>query len=162
VLIHGGAGGVGHVATQIAKAKGCWVATTVSGRDKDFVLRLGADKVIDYRNERFEDQISDLDLVFDLIGGETQTRSFAVLKPGGALISTLHEPDKQKARPKNLRTAHFTAEADGSELAEIAKLIEDGRIKPYIAARFLLDSAAKAQDMLEKGHSRGKIVLTVG
>jgi len=73
VLIHGGAGGVGHMAIQIAKAKGCWVATTVSGGDKDFVLGLGADKAIDYKNERFEDQVSDLDLVYDLIGGETQS-----------------------------------------------------------------------------------------
>ena len=100
VLIHGGAGGVGHMAIQIAKALGCWVATTVSGRDKDFVLGLGADKAIDYKNEKFEDQVSDIDLVYDLIGGETQTRSFAVLKLGGALISTLQEPDQQKAKEK--------------------------------------------------------------
>jgi NADPH:quinone reductase-like Zn-dependent oxidoreductase len=161
VLIHGGAGGVGHMAIQIAKAKGCWVATTVSGRDKDFVLGLGADKAIDYKNERFEDQVSDLDLVYDRIGGEIQTRSFAVLKSGGALVSTLQEPDKQKAKEKNLRTAHYSAEANGSELAEIARLIEAGKIKPYLAARFPLDQAAMAQDMLEKEHPRGKIVLTV-
>lgn len=162
VLIQGGAGGVGHMAIQIAKAKGCWVATTVSGSDKDFVLGLGADKAIDYKNERFEDQVSNLDLVYDLIGGETQARSFAVLKPGGALISTLQEPDKQKAKEKNLRTAHYMAEANGSQLAEIARLIEDGKIKPQVTARFPLDRAAKAQDMLEKEHPRGKIVLMVG
>ena len=161
VLIHGGAGGVGHMAIQIAKAKGCWVATTVSGRDKDFVLGLGADKAIDYKNEKFEDQVSDIDLVYDLIGGETQTRSFAVLKPGGALISTLQEPDKQKAKEKNLRTAHYMADANGAELSEIAKLIEAGKITPHVAARFPLDQAAKAQDMLEKQHVQGKIVLTV-
>jgi NADPH:quinone reductase-like Zn-dependent oxidoreductase len=161
VLIHGGAGGVGHMAIQIAKAKSCWVATTVSGRDKDFVLGLGADKAIDYKNERFEDQVADIDLVYDLIGGETQARSFTVLRPGGALVSTLQEPDKQKAKEKNLRTAHYSAEANGSELAEIARLIEAGKIKPYLAARFPLDQAARAQDMLEKEHPRGKIVLTI-
>jgi NADPH:quinone reductase-like Zn-dependent oxidoreductase len=161
VLIHGGAGGVGHIAIQIAKAKGCWVATTMSGRDKDFVLGLGADQAIDYKTEKFEDQVSDIDLVYDLIGGETQTRSFAVLKPGGALISTLQEPDKQKAKEKNLRTAHYMADANGAELSEIAKLIEAGKIEPHVAARFPLEQAAKAQDMLEKEHVQGKIVLTV-
>ena len=161
VLIHGGAGGVGHLAIQIAKAKGCWVATTVSGRDKDFVLGLGADQAIDYKSEKFEDQVSDIDLVYDLIGGETQTRSFAVLKPRGALISTLQEPDKQKAKEKNLRTAHYMADANGAELSEIAKLIEAGKIKPHLAARFPLEQTAKAQDMLEKEHVQGKIVLTL-
>jgi NADPH:quinone reductase-like Zn-dependent oxidoreductase len=162
VLVHGGAGGVGHMAIQIAKAQGCWVATTVSGRDRDFVLGLGADQAIDYKNEKFEDQVSDIDLVYDLIGGETQTRSFAVLKPGGALISTLQEPDQQKAKEKNLRTAHYMADANGPELAEIARLIEDGKIRPHLAARFPLNEAAKAQDMLEKEHVQGKIVLTLG
>src|SRR3984957_17897799 len=161
VLVHGGAGGVGHMAIQIAKAQGCWVATTVSGRDKDFVLGLGADKAIDYKNEKFEDQVSDIDLVYDLIGGETQARSFAVLKPGGALISTLQEPDKQKAKEKNLRTAHYMADANGAELSEIAKLIEAGKIKPHLAAHFPLEQTAKAQDMLEKEHVQGKIVLTL-
>lgn len=162
VLIHGGGGGVGHIAIQIAKARGCWVATTISGRDKDFVLGLGADKAIDYRTERFEDQLSDLDLVYDLIGGETQARSFAVLKPGGALISTLQEPDREKAREKNLRTAHYMADANRRELSDIAQLIEAGKIKPHVAARFALADAAKAQDKLEKEHVQGKIVLTIG
>jgi NADPH:quinone reductase-like Zn-dependent oxidoreductase len=137
------------------------VATTVSGRDKDFVLGLGADQAIDYKTEKFEDQVSDIDLVYDLIGGETQARSFAVLKSGGALISTLQEPDQQKAQEKNLRTAHYMADANGAELSEIAKLIEGGKIKPHVAARFPLDQAAKAQDMVEKEHVQGKIVLTL-
>ncbi|HEX6841817.1 MAG TPA: NADP-dependent oxidoreductase, partial [Stellaceae bacterium] len=89
VLIHGGAGGVGHFAIQFAKAKGAWVATTVSGADMEFARELGADQAIDYKTEKFEDAVTDIDLVYDLIAGETQRRSFAVLKDGGTLISTL-------------------------------------------------------------------------
>src|ERR1700691_8383 len=91
------------------KPKASWLATTVSGRDKDFVLGLGADQAIDYKTEKFEDRLSDIDLVYDLIGGETQERSFKVLKQGGALISTLHEPDKAKALYKNIMIARYMA-----------------------------------------------------
>ena len=101
VLIHGGAGGVGHFAIQIAKAKGCWVATTCAGEDIDFVRGLGADTAIDYEKEKFEALLSDIDLVYDLIGGETQERSYQVLKQNGALISTREEPDKAKALYKH-------------------------------------------------------------
>jgi NADPH:quinone reductase-like Zn-dependent oxidoreductase len=92
VLIHGGAGGVGHFAIQFAKAKGATVCTTVSAQDEDFVRSLGADEVVDYKSERFEDKVHDVDLVFDLVAGDTQERSWAVLKDGRALISTLARP----------------------------------------------------------------------
>jgi NADPH:quinone reductase-like Zn-dependent oxidoreductase len=161
VLIHGAAGGVGHFAVQIAKAKGAWVAATCGEQDMEFVRQLGADQAIDYKNQKFEEEAKDIDLVFDLIGGETQSRSFAVLKNGGALISTLQQPDTARAKEKNLRTAHYMTEADAKELNEIGDLLRIGRIKPSIFATFPLAEAARAENLLDKGHIRGKVVLTV-
>jgi NADPH:quinone reductase-like Zn-dependent oxidoreductase len=161
VLIHGGAGGVGHFAVQIAKTKGAWVAVTCSGRDADFMKTLGADQVIDYQKQRFEDEVADIDLVFDLVAGETQMRSFGVLKSGGALISTLQEPDKSKAKSKNLRVAHYMAKPNAAQLAEIGRLLQAGKIKPYIFKTYKLDEAGKAEQALAQQHVQGKIVLTV-
>ena len=98
VLIHGGAGGVGHMAIQLAKAKGAYVITTASKTDLEFVRGLGADEAVDYKNQRFEDVVKEVDLVYDLIGGETQERSFAVVKRGGAIVSTLQQPSEEKCR----------------------------------------------------------------
>lgn len=161
VLIHGGAGGVGHMAIQIAKAKGAWVATTCAGDDIDFVRGLGADQAIDYRQDKFEERVRDIDLVYDLIGGETQERSFAVLKNGGALISTLQEPDKAKALAKDLTIAHYMAKPDSDELKQIADLIAAGKVRPVVHATYALEDAARAEQALAGGHVRGKIVLTV-
>ena len=161
VLIHGGAGGVGHFAIQIAKAKGAWVATTCAGEDIDFVRGLGADTAINYKKEKFEELLSDIDLVYDLIAGETQERSYQVLKQGGALISTLEEPDKAKALYKNLTIARYTTHPDAEELGEIAALIEQGKIRPVIHAVYPLADAAKAEEALAHTHVRGKIVLTL-
>jgi NADPH:quinone reductase-like Zn-dependent oxidoreductase len=161
VLIHGAAGGVGHFAVQIAKAKGAFVAATCAGNDMDFVRQLGADQVIDYKTGKFEDDVKDMDLVFDLIGGDTLARSFDVLKDGGALISTLEEPDQDKAREKNLRASHYMTGADYGELAEIGGLLLSGKVRPHIAATFPMAEIAHAENLLDKGHVRGKIVLTV-
>jgi NADPH:quinone reductase-like Zn-dependent oxidoreductase len=161
VLIHGAAGGVGHFAVQIAEARGAWVAATCSRDDMDFVRGLGADQVIDYKNQKFEKEVSDIDLVFDLVAGETQDRSFAVLKDGGALVSTLQEPDQEKARAKHLRTAHYMTRPDAEQLAEIGDLLLMGEIKPYIFATYPLEEAARAETALAKDHVQGKIVLTV-
>lgn len=161
VLIHGGAGGVGHLAIQIAKAKGAWVATTCSGEDMQFVRGLGADQAIDYKTEKFEDRLTEIDLVYDLIGGDTQDRSFKVLKQGGALISTLEEPDKAKALAKDITIAHYMAKPDGGMLQQIADLLREGKIKPVVTATYDLKDAAKAQIALAKDHVRGKVVLTV-
>jgi NADPH:quinone reductase-like Zn-dependent oxidoreductase len=162
VLIHGGAGGVGHMAVQLAKAMGAWVAATCSGQDVDFVREIGADKAIDYKKQRFEDEVSEIDLVYDLIGGETQTRSFAVLKQGGALISTLQKPDAAKAKEKDLRVAHYMAEANAAQLSKIARLIDDGKVRAVVSRTFELDEVADAQTFLENEHVSGKVVLTVG
>jgi NADPH:quinone reductase-like Zn-dependent oxidoreductase len=161
VLIHGGAGGVGHFAIQIAKAHDAWVATTCSNRDLEFVRKLGADQAIDYQNEHFDEVLKDIDLVFDLVGGETQEKSFKVLRHGGTLISTLEEPDKAKALAKGARTARYLAEPNAAQLAEIGRLIEAGKVRPVVAATYPLAHAARAEAALEKDHVQGKIVLTV-
>lgn len=162
VLIHGAAGGVGHFAVQLAKAKGAWVAATCAERDMDFVRALGADKVIDYQKQKFEDEVSNLDLVLDLVAGETQERSFDVLKEGGALISTLKAPDPQKALAKNLRTSHYMTQPDADQLSAIGELLLSGKIRPFIYKTFPLEDAARAEGTLEREHVQGKVVLTVG
>ena len=103
----------------------------------------------------------DIDLVFDLIAGEVQERSFAVLKTGGALISTLQAPDKTKADKKQLRTAHYMTQPNAAQLAEIGELIRLGKVRPHVYATFPLEDAALAEGALEKEHVQGKIVLTV-
>jgi NADPH:quinone reductase-like Zn-dependent oxidoreductase len=161
VLIHGGAGGVGHFAIQFAKAKGAWVAVTVSSDDKGFATDLGADQVTNYKMEKFEDVDAPVDLVFDLIGGETQERSFGVVKPGGALISTLQEPDKARAKKLNIRAGRYTAQPNGAQLQEIAELIDHGKVKVVVASTFELGEVAEAQAALKDKHLRGKVVLKI-
>ena len=159
VLIHGGSGGVGHFAVQFAKAKGARVLTTVSTANVEFARSLGADVVIDYKTQRFEDHASDLDMVFDLIDGETRERSWPLLKRSGVLVSTLTDPSQDKAKEHGVRAMRYTVEADGAELAEIAELVAAGKVKPHIAKTYALDQASDALSEVEKGHSVGKIVL---
>ena len=161
VLIHGAAGGVGHFAVQFAAARGAKVIATCSGDDLDFVKQLGAAEVIDYHKERFEDRVRDVDLVYDLVAGETQDRSFAVIKEGGVLVSTLKEPDKARAAERRIRTARYMAAPNGAQLAEIGRLIDAGKVKPTIAGVFPLQQAAAAEEKLESAHVRGKLVLEV-
>jgi NADPH:quinone reductase-like Zn-dependent oxidoreductase len=160
-LIHGGSGGVGHFAIQFAKARGARVLTTVSTKNVGFARDLGADVVIDYKTQRFEDHAVDLDLVFDLIDGETRERSWSCLKKGGVLVSTLTEPSQEKASQFGVRALRYTVEADGEELAEIAGLVSSGKVKPRVQETFALTAAADALAFLEQGHSVGKIVLKV-
>jgi len=162
VLIHGGAGGVGHFAIQLAKAKGATVFTTCSGDDVEFVRELGADVGIDYKKERFEDIAKDIDVVFDLIAGETQDRSWAVLREGGIMVSTLVEPDKRKAAEHKARSApRYTAQPNAAQLREVADLIDAGKVKVVVSETFPLDEVRAAHERLEKGGIRGKIVLTL-
>jgi NADPH:quinone reductase-like Zn-dependent oxidoreductase len=160
-LIHGGAGGVGHLAIQFAKARGAAVYTTVAGEDMEFVRALGADAAIDYRSERFEDKVHDVDLVLDLIGGQTQERSWSVLKEGGALISTLSKPSAERASERQVRAENYVAHPDASELNEIRDLIDAGKVRPFVQAVYELHEVAEAHRRLEEGHVRGKIVLQV-
>jgi NADPH:quinone reductase-like Zn-dependent oxidoreductase len=158
VLIHGGSGGVGHFAIQFAKAKGAYVLTTVSTDNVKFAQQLG---VIDYKTQRFEDEASDLDMVFDLIDGETRERSWKLLKKGGILVTTLTDPSQETATQHGVRAMRYTVEADGSELNEIAGLVTSGKVKPHIQKTYPLRSAVDALASLEDGHSVAKIVMTV-
>ena len=162
VLIHGGAGGVGHFAVQFAKAKGARVLTTVSTDRLEFARTLGADVVIDYKTQRFEDLAQDLDMVFDLIDGDTRERSWKLLKKGGVLVSTLTEPSQQTAARHGVRALRYTVEADGKELDEIVSLVVSGRVKPHVQKTYPLEQAAQALTWVERGDSVGKIVLTAG
>ncbi len=161
VLIHGGAGGVGHFAIQLAKSRGAWVATTVSAQDFDFVRGLGADQPIDYETQRFDKLVHDIDLVFDLVGGETRERSWAVLKKGGRLVSALGQPSEEEAKKAGARGIGYTAHPDGGELEEIGRLIDAQKVKPYVMATYPLTDVRAAQERAEKQHTRGKIVLSV-
>jgi NADPH:quinone reductase-like Zn-dependent oxidoreductase len=159
VLIHGGAGGVGHFAVQFAKAKGATVITTVSGDDLDFARQLGADQVIDYKTQRFDEMVRDVDLVFDLVAGETQERSWSVLKPGGILVSTLGQPPQDKAAQHRVRAAGYMAQPNAAELTEIGRLIDAGKVRPVIEATLPLSQARQAEERQQRGHVHGKIVL---
>lgn len=160
VLIHAGAGGVGHFAVPFARHAGAAVIATASERDLDFVRELGADMVIDYRTERFEDVARNVDLVFDLVGGETQARSWAVLKPGGVLVSTVGKPDPTLPDAHGKRGLRYMAEPNPAQLGQIGVLVAAGDVRVHIDARFAFDDFAAAFDRLEHGHGRGKIILT--
>ncbi|HTC53779.1 MAG TPA: NADP-dependent oxidoreductase [Steroidobacteraceae bacterium] len=161
VLIHGGSGGVGHFAIQFAKAKDAHVITTVSAANIDFVRRLGADEVIDYQAQRFEDVVDEVDVVFDLVGGDIQQRSWQVLKKGGVLVSTLNEPSQDQAAARGARGLRYTVTESGADLAEIGVLIDAGRVKPVITRTYQLKDAAAAERFLEQEHPAGKVVLSV-
>ena len=162
VLIHGGGGGVGHLAVQFAKARGATVATTVAAEDVEFVRHLGADQVIDYTQQRFEDEVRDVDLVLDLIAGDTQERSWAVLKDGGTMISSLAKPSEARAREHHAQASNFVAHPDRGELIEIGRVIDEGKVHPHVSAVFELKEAAEAQMQLERHHAQGKVVLQMG
>ena len=162
VLIHAASGGVGHFALQFAKAKGAYVVATASTSNLDFVKSLGADEVIDYKVEKFEDRVSELDMVYDLVGGETQERSFGVLKRGGILVSTVQQPPADKAEAHGVRATRYMAERSPADLAEIAALIDAGKVKVHVSKTFKLADAAEALKAVEKGHTIGKVVVTMG
>ena len=162
VLIHGGTGGVGHFAVQFAKAKGARVFTTASTDNLPFARTLGADVVIDYKTQRFEELAQDLDMVFDLVDGETRERSWTLLKKGGVLVSTLTEPSQQTAARYGVRALRYTVEAHAGELEEILSLVASGKVKPHVQKTYPLAEAAEALNCVEHGKPAGKIVLTVG
>lgn len=161
VLIHAASGGVGLYAVQFAKWAGARVIGTTSTDNLDFVRDLGADQVIDYTKERFEDLVKDADLVLDTLGGDTQKRSLAVLRDGGRLITTVAPENQDAAKARNIHIEGFTAQSYPEHLEQIARLIDEGKVHPVIARVLHLEEAAEAQEMSEKGHVRGKIVLKV-
>jgi len=161
VLVHGGAGGVGTFAVQMAKLKGARVLATASDQNVEFVKKLGADEVIDYRTTPFETIAHSVDVVLDLIGGETQQRSWGVLKAGGMLVSLLGPPSQEDAAKYGVRAAFLGAQPTTGLLKEFADLLDRGQIKPHVGKVFPLEQARQAQELKRHGHTRGKIVLKI-
>jgi NADPH:quinone reductase-like Zn-dependent oxidoreductase len=161
ILIHGGSGGVGHVAVQLAKWKGAHVFATASTKNQELLRDLGVDEPIDYTKQKFEDVARHVDLVLDLIGGETQERSWSVLKKGGVLLSLVQPPSVEKAKALGVRAAFVAGHPSGAQLAEIAKLIDSGELKLTIDRILPLSEVRRAHELSKSGHPRGKIVLRV-
>lgn len=161
VLIHAGSGGVGTFAIQIAKHFGAFVATTTSAKNAELVKSLGADVVIDYKIQKFEEELSDYDLVIDTLAGETLANSFKVLKKGGALISVKGQDTDGLAEKYGVRFEVFFMSPDGKMLAELGALINDGIVKPIIDSVFPMEQASAAYEKLATGRAVGKIVIAV-
>jgi NADPH:quinone reductase-like Zn-dependent oxidoreductase len=161
VLIHGGAGGVGSIAIQLAKWRGAKVITTASGHNHDFVRALGADVAIDYRTQRFEDIATDVDVVLDSIGGETQLRSLATLREGGILVGLLGLTQAAQAPTRDVRASAMLVRPHAGQLAQIAALVDASALQAVVSHRFPWTAVADAHRQSETGRTRGKIVLEI-
>lgn len=165
VLVHGGAGGVGNYAIQIARHIGCYVITTVSGADRAFVKELGADEVIDYRAQAFEKEVKEVDFVLDTIGGDNFVRSLDVLKPEGMIVllpsNKKEEADKavREKQVKNYR--HILMHSSGKDMRAIAGMLREGSMKANVDKIYSFEQIPQAQEQLENGKVRGKIVVTL-
>jgi NADPH:quinone reductase-like Zn-dependent oxidoreductase len=164
VLVHAGAGGVGHLAVQIAKARGAHVIATASAAKHDLLAELGVDEAVDYRSQKFEQVVEPVDVVYDLIGGDVAQRSLEVLRPDGIMISlpsAAAAPAIEAARARGLNATGMLVEPDGDGLEELAALVEAGKLRVLVAETFPLERAADAHRLGEQGRTTGKIVLTV-
>lgn len=168
VLIHGAGGGVGHLAVQIAKALGAYVIGTASAEKRDFVLGLGADEVLDYRSVDFIEAVRDIDVVFNLINAakaaDYSERSLKIIRPGGVLVTAVERNDaKLIARAEAARVRYFenAVETDYAQLERLGALVEEKRLRVEIGHTFPLEEARKAHELIEQGHAKGKVVLTV-
>jgi NADPH:quinone reductase-like Zn-dependent oxidoreductase len=160
ILIHGAAGSVGSLATQIAQHWGAQVIGTASGDDVVYLRALGHVQVVDYKQERFE-TVGQVDAVLDLIGGETATRSFAVVKKGGVMVSTVGAANAELAAQAGIRAVNMVSKGNAADLSELAGLVERGDVKPRMGEVFRLEQARAAQDASQEGRAKGKILLKV-
>ncbi len=161
ILIHGGAGGIGSIAIQLAKYLGADVATTVSINDKQFVQELGADVVIDYKTQTFEDLLNDYDAVFDTVGGETYRRSFKVLKKGGVIVSMLEQPNLELMSQYGIKAIFQFTQDDRERLTKLTQWVDENNIRVNVEKTFSLDEAGDALDYQKDVHPRGKVVLAM-
>jgi alcohol dehydrogenase len=161
ILIHGGAGGIGSIAVQLAKHVGAYVATTVRGNDVKFAKELGADLVIDFEKTPFETQIHDYDAVLDAVGGETYVRSYLVLKVGGTIVSMNEPPRSDLMREYNVKAILETTNVNAERLARLAEYVVAGAVKPQVDRVFPLERTARALTYLKEGHPQGKVVIEV-
>ena len=144
-------------------ARGAHVIATCRGEDRAFVRSLGAQVVVDYRTEDFRDHAKDVDVVFDVTGGETREKSWTVLREGGTLVSTVGQPDQARAAEHKVRGVGYTSQpSEQPKLTEIARLIDEGHVRPYVDRVYPMDASAEAERHLEQDHVRGKVVLAVG
>ena len=161
VLIHGGSGGVGSFAIQIAKARGARVIATASTANQDLLKQLGADVAVDYTKTKFEDVARDVDAVLDPVGKETLARSYGVVKKGGIVMSLVARPDPVELKKRGIRGAGISVHPDAEDLTEIAQLIDAGKIKPTVTQVLPLSEAIAAQQQAATHHTRGKVVLRI-
>lgn len=164
VLVHSAAGGVGHYTVQIAKHLGAYVIGTSSAENKDFVLALGADEHIDYKNQKFEEVAKDIDFALDTIGGENVDRSLEVIKKGGTLISIpsgLAESVTEKAKTKGINGFFFLVHSNGEDMKAIANLLSKGIIKSHVSKTCAFENMGQAHTQVETGKTRGKVVVTI-
>jgi alcohol dehydrogenase len=162
ILIHGGAGGIGSIAIQLAKHLRAHIATTVSTNDKEFVKELGANEIIDYKTQTFEELLPhDYDAVFDTVGGETYTRSFSVLKKGGIIVSMLEQPNQELMNHFGVKAIFQFTQVNRERLTKLAQWVAQNNIHVNVDRTFPLDEAGKALDYQRDVHPRGKVVLQV-
>jgi NADPH:quinone reductase-like Zn-dependent oxidoreductase len=162
VLIHGGSGGVGHLAVQFAVARGIEVFATASAEHLAFVRGLGASKVIDYKQQRFENEVRDVDVVLALVAGETRDRSWAVLKKGGLLVATVGgAPARPANAPEGTAGREVVVQAKTEQLEEIGRLVESGQVRVHVDRVFPLAEARAAHEYMQSAHAPGKIVLSM-
>jgi NADPH:quinone reductase-like Zn-dependent oxidoreductase len=160
ILIHGASGAVGSLATQIAKRWGAQVIGTASGEDIVYLRSLGHVQAVDFKQERFE-TVGQVDAVLDLIGGETAARSFAVVKKGGVMVSTVGAANAELAAQAGIRAMNMVSKGNAADLSELAGLVEHGDVKPRMGEVFPLEQARAAQDASQQGRAKGKILLKV-
>lgn len=161
ILIHGGAGGIGSLAIQLAKHIGAYIATTVAAEDVGFVKELGANEIIDYKAQDFSELLKDYDAVFDTIGGETNAKSYKVLKTDGSLVSMVAPPNDELVQKGQIKyTAQFT-QVTQERLHAITKLVDSGLLKPVVDKIFPLDEAAEALEYQKTGAPKGKVVIQI-
>ncbi len=159
ILIHGGAGGIGSIAIQLARHLGAYVATTVSVKDMRYVQELGADEAVDYKNQNFEDMLHDYDAVFDTVGSETYERSFKVLRKGGIIVSMLEQPRPELMEQYEVNAIGQLTKVNSKGLSKLAELVDQRVIKVNVDKTFPLEQAGEALAYLQSGHPRGKVVL---
>lgn len=161
ILIHGGAGGVGHMAIQYAKSVGAHVITTVSGDDIEYAKSLGADEVIDYKTQAFENNLQNLDAVLDTAGGQVSEKSYQVLKKGGILVLLVSQVDEELAQKYAVTAIRQQSKTDAPQLRRLSELVDGGKIKVHVDKSFPLDQVKEAFIHLKAGHPRGKVVISV-
>jgi len=161
ILIHGGAGGIGSIAIPLAKNLDAYVATTASSDDKEFVQNLGADEVIDYKSQDFEELVHDYDAVYDIVGGQTYTKSFKVLKKGGIIVSMLEQPNSDLMEKFGVKAIFQLTQVNKDRLTQLAKWIDKNNIKIHVDKTFSLDETAKALDYVKDVHPRGKVIIKI-